>query len=171
MEAAPPLIVTLKLDEDSREYFNILRRKHFPAHVNYLDAHLTLFHHLPSTLEFVDDVLEEFANRPAFSLAVSGIKNMGNGVAFVINSPELMEMHIGLQQAFRGHLISQDRHRIWPHITVQNKVTAFKAQQTAGLLMSEFAPFNIRAIGFDTWFYLKGPWQHEKEFLFHGENL
>ena len=79
MEAAPPLIVTLKLDEDSRGYFNNLRRKYFPAHVNYLDAHLTLFHHLPSTLEFIDSVLEEFATRPAFTLPVSDIKNMGNG--------------------------------------------------------------------------------------------
>ncbi|MES2891303.1 MAG: 2'-5' RNA ligase family protein [Bacteroidota bacterium] len=170
MEETPPLIVTLRLDQPSQEYFNELRRKYFPAHVNYLEAHLSLFHHLPSSLDFVDEALDEFANRQPFDLGISGVKNMGNGAAFVIESPKLMMIHAALQQAFKGYLISQDRHRLWPHITVQNKVTAFKAKQTTELLSADFIPFPCKAMGFDTWFYLKGPWQHRKTFLFQKDH-
>jgi hypothetical protein len=42
-----PLIVTLKLDADTFARFERLRREHFPAKLNHLSAHLTLFHHLP----------------------------------------------------------------------------------------------------------------------------
>ncbi|WP_204248378.1 hypothetical protein [Hymenobacter sp. PAMC 26628] len=42
-----PLILTLALDTDSQAYFDELRRQHFPAKINYLAAHVTLFHHLP----------------------------------------------------------------------------------------------------------------------------
>lgn len=166
MEGTPPLIVTLKLDQRSQVFFNELRRQYFPAHVNYLDAHLTLFHHLPSSLDFIDEVLQDFSTQAPFEILVSGVKNMGNGVAFLVDSPELMSMHAALQQAFRGHLISQDRHRLWPHVTVQNKVTAFKAKQTTELLASAFTPFSSMAVGFETWYYLKGPWQHHKDYLF-----
>ena len=44
---AAPLILTLTLDEATQAYFNDLRRQHFPPNINYLAAHLTLFHHLP----------------------------------------------------------------------------------------------------------------------------
>ena len=55
--AAAPLIVTLKLDDAAQTYFNALRRQHFPPAINYLGAHLTLFHHLPGAE--VDAVCEE----------------------------------------------------------------------------------------------------------------
>ena len=167
MEATPPLIVTLKLNEEAQSYFTALRTQYFPAHANYLDAHLTMFHHLPSSEPFIEDVLQDLATIDAFALEVSEIKNIGNGVAFAITSPPLMDLHSSLQQAFRGHLISQDRHRIWPHITVQNKVTAFKAQQTAEFLQRGFRAFTIQAIGLDTWHYLKGPWQHHRTYPFN----
>ena len=44
---ARPLIVTLKLDAASFARLDGLRRTHFPAAINRLSAHLTLFHHLP----------------------------------------------------------------------------------------------------------------------------
>ncbi|WP_460504174.1 2'-5' RNA ligase family protein, partial [Hymenobacter agri] len=46
---AAPLILTLALDAASQAYFNDLRTQHFPPKINYLAAHLTLFHHLPGT--------------------------------------------------------------------------------------------------------------------------
>ena len=42
-----PLIVTALLDEQAQEWFDRLRRNHFPPARNHLDAHLTLFHRLP----------------------------------------------------------------------------------------------------------------------------
>ena len=45
--APAPLILTLALDADSQAHFDALRKQHFPPAINYLAAHLTLFHHLP----------------------------------------------------------------------------------------------------------------------------
>ena len=55
-----PLILTLQLDAQAFAFFNFLRQKHFPAKINYLDAHLTLFHHLPPD-PAVTEVLENIA--------------------------------------------------------------------------------------------------------------
>jgi len=42
-----PLILTLNFNNEVQQFFNALRKQHFPPVINYLDAHLTLFHHLP----------------------------------------------------------------------------------------------------------------------------
>jgi len=161
-----PLIVTLKLDEAAQVYFNQLRQQYFPKHVNYLDAHLTLFHHLPASFVGIDEALKHISNRNNMQLNVSGLKNMGNGVAFWIESAELQQLHKKLQQSFASFLISQDRQNLWPHITVQNKVTAFKAAQTLDFLQRDFKPSNIYATGISTWLYMSGPWAHQQDYPF-----
>jgi hypothetical protein len=42
-----PLILTAKLDADSFDLLDALRRHHFPLGRNHLSAHIKLFHHLP----------------------------------------------------------------------------------------------------------------------------
>ncbi|WP_208644854.1 2'-5' RNA ligase family protein [Mucilaginibacter kameinonensis] len=44
------LILTLRLDEESQAFFDEMRKRHFPQERNFLKAHLTLFHQLPSDL-------------------------------------------------------------------------------------------------------------------------
>ncbi|WP_228763515.1 2'-5' RNA ligase family protein [Brevundimonas sp. SPF441] len=46
-----PLIVTAALDARAFAYFEALRRRHFPPHLNQIPAHLTLFHALPGDQE------------------------------------------------------------------------------------------------------------------------
>jgi 2'-5' RNA ligase len=166
MHSSPPLVVTLTLDEAAHEYFTMLRTKHFPKHCNYLEAHLTLFHHLPSEESLVDDTLQNLLSLQPLELEVTGLKNMGNGVAFTIECVELMVLHKNLQQSLSSYLISQDRKKLWPHITVQNKVTAFKAKQTLELLLENFQPFSATGIGVDTWLYMQGPWLHQRHYEF-----
>jgi hypothetical protein len=166
MLASPPLIVTITLDAAAHHYFTSLRNQHFPAHCNYLEAHLTMFHHLPSDDPAVDAALQRSSQVNPFSLEVTGVKNIGNGTAFIAVSPVLSGMHAGLQKAFTPFLISQDKQKLWPHITVQNKVTAFKAKQTTDILLKDFKPFTVQAVGIDTWLYLKGPWQHHRHYAF-----
>lgn len=168
MEAAP-LIITLKLDEATHKYFTTLRNLYFPKHCNFLEAHLTLFHALPSDIECINETLKESCGHSIFQLEVSEVKNIGNGVAYSIKCPALQEIHRSLQEAFKPYLVLQDRQKLWPHITVQNKVTAFKAKQTTELLQVNFTPFNIKAIGFSTWLYAGGPWMRKDEFLFRQE--
>ncbi|CAN5810955.1 2'-5' RNA ligase family protein [soil metagenome] len=166
MQEFLPLIVTLTLDESSQEYFTALRNQYFPKHCNYLQAHLTLFHALPSDSFFIDETLQKLANRITIQLEINGIKSIGNGVAFTVFNKDLSILHKQMQQLFDEYLVAQDRQRLWPHITVQNKVTAFKAKQTLDILSADFKPFNITAIGFSTWLYLKGPWGHKQNYPF-----
>lgn len=166
MNAKVPLILTLSLDEAAHDLFTALRDKYFPRYCNYLAAHLTLFHHLPENVALVDEVLQEQCRRKIFTLDVTGIKNIGNGVAFTIASAELQGMHKAMQQRLETYLIPQDRKTLWPHITVQNKVTAHKAKQTADILLQEFTPFTIQATGITSWLYLNGPWLKKEEYKF-----
>ncbi|RFM25629.1 2'-5' RNA ligase family protein [Deminuibacter soli] len=164
----PPLIITLQLQAADQLYFNELRNRYFPAHANYLDAHITLFHKLPSNEPLIPQVLQQVAQRTAIALQVSGVSNMGTGVAYALVSAETQALHQQLQQAFEPWLVRQDRQRIWPHITIQNKVTAFKAQQLHTTLQETFQPFMIQATGIATWKYLKGPWRPSNFYPFTG---
>jgi len=166
MTAAPPLIVTLSLDQVSHEYFTKLRTEYFPAHCNYLDAHITLFHHLPAGIPGITEALKTLSKRSLIKLDVAGIKNIGKGVAYIISSQELLALHKKMQSVFDVYLISQDRNKLWPHITVQNKVTAYKAKQTEQILIQTFKPFSIQGIGFSVWIYRNGPWEHVNNYLF-----
>lgn len=162
----PPLIVTLQLRQEEQQFFNELRKTHFPAHANYLEAHLTLFHHLPSEGPFIREQLIAFAKHPPITLLVSEVRNIGNGVAYSIESKELQQLHLKMQHTFMPWLNSKDQQPLWPHITVQNKATAFKAQQLFELLRKDFTPFEIKAVGINTWLYLKGPWKAADVFPF-----
>ncbi len=161
-----PMIVTLKIDEASQGFFDEQRKAYFPAHVNYLDAHLTLFHVLPATEKVIRSTLTTLSKRTRFMMQADSVKNTGNGVAYSILSRELMELHALMQKHFEPYLIAQDKQRLWPHITIQNKVTAFKALSLYEKLQTPFNPFKITATGFSAWIYLKGPWKHVEDFMF-----
>jgi hypothetical protein len=47
----PPFIVTLKLDPATFARLGTLRRAHFPAHLNLIPAHVSLFHKLEGEVE------------------------------------------------------------------------------------------------------------------------
>ncbi|MFT3911988.1 MAG: 2'-5' RNA ligase family protein [Ferruginibacter sp.] len=161
-----PLIVTLKLDDTIQSFFNALREAHFPKHVNYMDAHCTLFHNLPSQNDAIQKILKEVTLRPEMNMQVKSVSNIGNGVVYTIESSELQALHRSMQQHFSQWLINQDRQILKPHITVQNKVTAFKALSLFNELNAAFKPFDIKATGISTWLYLKGPWQHVEDYNF-----
>lgn len=160
------LIITLDLAPADQAFFNALRTAHFPSHANYLDAHITLFHKLPANELSIPGTLHQFAQRPPLTLDVIKVHLMGNCVAYILDSATLKTLHISLQKAFEPWLIRQDQQPLRPHITVQNKVTAFKAQQLHQQLSQEFTPFTVKATGFSLWKYLKGPWKHLQHFPF-----
>jgi 2'-5' RNA ligase len=153
------LIITLEMEPKYQQYFNAVRKQYFPSHANYLDAHITLFYHLPAGETSINDILATAAKRKELILTVEGLSNFGTGVAYRLVSDELQALHVTLQAAFEPWLVKQDRQPLRPHITIQNKVTAFKAQQLYEQLQEEFTPFDIKTVGFKTWLYLKGPWK------------
>jgi hypothetical protein len=89
----PPLIVTIKIDESSFNYFNGLRKKHFPPERNFIDAHLSLFHALPNEKSIIETIKNMAAKYSAFEMMVQSPKCIGNGVAFPLVSDELTSLH------------------------------------------------------------------------------
>ena len=166
-----PLIITLMIEEEWQAYFTELRNRFFPKHVNYLSAHITMLHHLPPDMQDLEEKLNLFSARKSFDINISQVKNIGNGVAFGIVSDELQRMHAEMQKVFELYLIQQDRQKLWPHITVQNKVTAWKAQTTQMLLSESFKPFSVKATGLATWIYKKGPWEAAGKYYFEKEGV
>ena len=154
-----PLIVTLLLEREAQERFDRLRAAHFPAGRNHLAAHVTLFHALPG--EQVDAVSADLADavrRPAFDVAVTGLRLLGRGVAYTLEAPELTALRAGLAAAWEPWLTPQDRQRHAPHVTVQNKVDPTVARVLYERLAAGFEPYRVRARGLGLWRYLGGPW-------------
>lgn len=166
----PPLILTLQLDEASHQYFNQLRQQHFPPERNYLEAHVTLFHHLPGSGQ---DAIHQHlrglaATQPLLPLQVSGVRFLGQGVAYTLENPQLLPLHRALQQHWAAWLTPQDRQPLRPHVTVQNKVLPATARALYEQLSQEFTPFEATGTGLTLWAYQNGPWQELARFPFRG---
>ncbi|QJD98036.1 2'-5' RNA ligase family protein [Mucilaginibacter robiniae] len=162
-----PMILTLALDDSAQDFFNALRKEHFPVERNYLDAHLTLFHHLPpeetSIIESIEQVCEQYQQ---MQLQVTEVKSIGNGVAYQIVCTELMRMHKHLQQQWDTWLTPQDRQKLWPHVTIQNKVAPQQARLLKEQLAESFEPFTTEGTGLNLFAYQGGPWQFIKHHPF-----
>jgi len=161
-----PLILTLQLNLEAFAFFNDLRRMHFPPAINYLDAHLTLFHHLPP-IPVINQLLETVAvNQKNSILEVSGIMKLGRGVAYKIQSDELIRLQEYLKKQWLEWLTPQDKQKFNPHITIQNKVTAEKANDLYHERSSTFQTFTAEGIGLSLWEYKGGPWLKVKDYAF-----
>ena len=165
--SSEPLIVTLLLEDAAQERFDRVRAEHFPAERNYLAAHVTLFHALPGEqLDAVRSDLARAADRPSFDVAVTGVRFLGRGVAYTLESPEVAAVRSGLASAWHPWLTPQDRQKHAPHVTVQNKVQPAAARALHERLLAEFAPWTVLARGLGLWRYLGGPWEPVAESSF-----
>lgn len=166
--ANEPLILTLKMDDASQERFDRLRRLHFPPERNFLRAHLTLFHKLPGEQKpsLVADLREVCREREPVALKATGLRLLGKGVAFDLHSPELEALRRELAARWSPWLSPQDRQRIKPHVTVQNKVSPEEARALHRELSAGFSPFEVGGEGLLLWRYLGGPWEPAGEFPF-----
>ena len=159
-------IVTLQLDAASQAAFDSLRQTHYPAHLNRIAAHLTLFHALPDTDDVRETLLASSAAQARFSLEVKGLMSLGRGVAYAIESPNLLALHKHLANRLEHYLIPQDKQRFRPHVVVQNKATGPEAKALLAQLTEEFTPRRIEAHGLEWWNYLNGPWELRERFSF-----
>ena len=167
MSTLPPLILTCLLNQEAGLFFDRLRKKHFPPERNFLEAHLTLFHHLPAEEpSLLSDIRELCHRQTVIDLEIKEVVFTGKGVAYRIDSPALKQLHNGLQQRWKEWLIPQDRQGLWPHITVQNKVDPGTARQLQKELSEEFTPFQATGTGLQVWEYLGGPWKLMETYLF-----
>jgi hypothetical protein len=163
-----PLILTLALDRASFERLDAERRAHFPPERNVIPAHLTLFHALPGEAwaGIAARLAEAVAATPPLPLRVAGLRPLGRGVAYAVESPPLVRLRAALARDWAGWLGAQDRAGWRPHVTVQNKVAPEAARRTLAELQAGFAPWNATGEGLLLWHYRGGPWEAAGRFPF-----
>ncbi len=170
LDASPaPLILTLDLGTEFAR-FDALRRRHFPAAINRIPAHATLFHHLPGSEEAaVRETLAALVRPEAPpEIEVSEVRFLGRGVAFGLRSVALTALRAKLAQAFEPWLTAQDRQGWRPHVTVQNKVAPEQARALHATLARDFESISFAAPALNLWHYRGGPWERCAAFAFGG---
>ncbi len=171
--AVRPLILTLALDEENQARFEGERRRYFPARLNRIPAHVSLFHALPGEeLEAVRERLGEETSRVSvFPLQVHDLMRLGRGVAYRLRAPALFDLHARLRAAWLPWLSRQDLQPFQPHVVVQNKVDPGEARALYDRLSGGFRPWTAEAASLQLWFYEGGPWTLAGEFPFPASAL
>ena len=154
------LIVAVELAPTDLAWFDRLRRAHYPAERNQLRAHLTMFHALPPSAE--EEARRQLAMHcanPPPRATVTGLMDLGGGVAFRIASDALDSIREALADHFHGMLSAQDAGGWRPHITIQNKVAPKEARELKATLEAGFRPRPLGIRGLSLNRYLVGPWE------------
>ena len=134
-----------------------------------MPAHLTLFHHLPPSVQGeVGRRLADYAATPAPAATIAGIMDLGGGTALRVESEGLEDIRYDLALALRGLLTPQDMAPWRPHVTVQNKVEAKEAKALQARLRAGFERRPLAIKGLALWRYLDGPWEPVKSWTFRG---
>ncbi len=153
-----PVIVTLGFHPEDQMRFDTLRERHFPPALNHIAAHLTLFHHLPGDQPVAESLQMAAARQAPFPVSVTGLRFLGRGVAYTLDSPNLLRMRTALGQFWNDHLTPQDRQGWRPHVTIQNKTAPAEARALLETMQAAFTPFEVRAEALLLWRYRGGPW-------------
>jgi hypothetical protein len=154
------LIVTADLAPDDFSWLEGLRRAHYPAEVNRVPVHLTMFQGLPpSAEEEVKHQLALHAAGPPPKATLAGLMNLSNGVAFRVVSDELDSIREAIADHFHGLLCGPDAAGWLPHVTIQNKVPARQARELFGKLEQSFQPRPLGIAGLSVHRYKGGPWE------------
>lgn len=165
-----PIIVTALMAPADQLWAEGLRRRHYPSERNQVAAHITLFHHLPPSVEAeLKGQLIELSRAPRPAAWVEGVFSLGRGVALLVRSPELLAIRARLAERFDGLLTPQDRAPPRLHITVQNKVDPATARATLATLEAEIAPRPLVIAGLACSYYRGGPWEQIAARAFRGK--
>jgi 2'-5' RNA ligase len=166
---AAPIIVTALLGDADFGWLDAQRRAYFPRERNYLHAHLTIFHHLPPSVEReVLDALKDEVRSSAISARLTGLINLGRGVAYRVECDDLMAIRERLADRFFTLLMPQDAAPWRPHITIQNKVAPETARALLHQLEADFRPRPLAIAGLAAHWYRGGPWETIATYRFRG---
>ncbi|GGI67507.1 hypothetical protein GCM10007973_00840 [Polymorphobacter multimanifer] len=146
-----------------------LRRANYPAELNRVPAHLTLFHAIPGSAEA--EVARRLAlltaQAPPLPARLAGVKSLGRGVAIRIECAALDGLREELADALWLLLSAQDRAGVQLHVTVQNKAEPPAVKRAlASLTPLPERPTHIAALRL--WRYLGGPWEALGRWPFRG---
>jgi hypothetical protein len=156
-----PIIVTAVMGSADQAWANALRQQYFPPERNFLDAHITLFHHLPPLhLPEIKARLKDMTAQYAPpSARLTDVLLFGRGVAYRVDCPDLLIMRDELAHALHGLIVPQDQARPRLHITIQNKVESSEAKALYAELAADFKDRPIEIKGLAAHYYRGGPWE------------
>ncbi len=162
------LIVTAHLDAASFAVLDGLRRRHFPAALNRIPAHVSLFHKLPGreAASVAATIAAACDGAASFDLDPTGFRSLGGGVAIAYAAVELSRLRDTLARTWGVWLSAQDRQAFKAHVTIQNKVPAQTARGLLAAMRDACEPPVCRVEGLDLWRYRDGPWEPVETFLF-----
>jgi hypothetical protein len=170
MSPSAPIIITAQIGKGDQAWADALRKAHFPPERNFLSAHITMFHHLPPA--YLPEIKARIAalarECPPPPAMLSEVMLLGRGVAFRIDSPELLAMRDELAEGFTGLMTPQDQARPRLHITVQNKVEPPVAKALHANLAACFEPRPLAITGLSAYYYRGGPWEDIQSWSFSG---
>lgn len=172
MSGPAPIIVSALFGSEDHAWLDAQRKTHFPPDRNVLAAHLTLFHHLPPTIE---DELKHRLKSACMDAppraTLTGLISLGRGVAYRVASPELEDIRAEIAEAFAPLLLPQDKAGWRPHVTIQNKVEPVAAKALLAALSATFRPQPLAIAGLAAWWYRGGPWEPLAAYRFGGGRL
>jgi hypothetical protein len=164
-----PLLITAELPEHVFLWADEIRRAHYPPERNRLGAHVTLIHGLPPSAEGeVRRVLAGLAVRPAADARIIGLLDLGEGTAFEVESPALIDLHGELAERLHGLIQQKDAHPPRLHITVQGRVTPASARALQSELASVPTPRPFRFRGLALSYWREELWQPGQFYAFRG---
>ena len=154
------MIVTALLEESLKDQLSELRNKYFPPKINYIPAHVTLFHAAPLELQ---DIWTLPTGPVSIDLSVPVFLGKGFGVKVIC--PELEKWKATILKTSLK-FTPQDKVLKHFHVTFQNKVTSETAKKDFAEFCKSWRPITSEVRGVETWIYQNGPWEHSKTFLF-----
>ena len=113
-------------------------------------------------------MLAGLASRDAPRAFISGVLNLGGGVAFRVASEELDRIRAEIAEHLAGLLTAQDRAGWSAHVTIQNKVSVKESLQLFAALERGFRPRPLAIGGLGLRRYLGGPWENIATYPFRG---
>jgi hypothetical protein len=166
-----PIILTATMGAADQSWTNKLRSAHYPMDRNRVDAHITLFRHLPPSCyaELKARIAILVKEYPAPVAQIDSIINLGRGVAFHIESAELIAARAYLADIFYDLLTPQDKAEPRLHITIQNKVQPAKARALITELEQLFVKRPLSISGLSAFYYEGGPWSPIASWSFRGK--
>jgi hypothetical protein len=131
----------------------LLRNKFFPQDINYLPAHITLFHSAPSEL------LEKLElHRSSVPVTFSEPVFFGKGFGVKVDCPELKNWRNNLLR-LPLDFTPQDKNLKQLHVTIQNKVSTEQARKDFEQFKESWKKLDSRILGVQIWKYRGGPWE------------
>ena len=156
-----PLIITAGFEPGFQSRLEGWRRAHYPAALNVVPAHLSLFRQVPPSA--VAEVKARLA-RLAGEVGPLPARPMGfalreGGVVLELESPALLDLRDALAADLHGLLGVPDLVLPRLRVTLQNKVTAAVARASLAVLAGERLPATVRVERLLLWRHGGGPWE------------